>query len=340
MNWRRFSMPEITSVERIRTKLKELESHTDTVIEVKQKIESYHRNIESIMEQWETLKSLFREATKDISTSQTVWEQLGEEINTINDDSRTTNEHVKLELSKLNDTVKGIEISIIAATKEFYSEYEQKVKEYDRQINDEVDFTRKTKELVVETGSRLENLLKNVNDQLSNNITQWCAKEDEQINEHISEFEKNLMARINKILQEFRNAVQSEVANFEKKHEGKTLEFMNRHETILKNINMQMETFSRTSLTFNEKLNTTTVELSEKLNKTNSALQTSREWLMKYIEEKITKKQQETLNTVETKDKNLKNELESKYNKKIEELEVEIQQLKKRGVINKIFGTK
>lgn len=274
-------MPEITSVETIRSKLREFEERIDGAIAaaatlariksdaeklvthlqgIERKSERTDAKIEKSLEQAEGVRFQFNQLQHD-------WESLKRQADRTQGESKSAGEalHSKLDfaIQSLGNKLADAEERLKAENKTSQAEQAELLGRLAASTQVSADAATKAQAVVAETGARLESMLATLRDDLKAEIIGKTAQtetllrlEGQRVEKHLNQEQETLRKGIEskaenyqRLLREemnvFKSEMQSEVADHEQAIDRRLTDFLNRQNTMVENLTQQIDSFSR-----------------------------------------------------------------------------------------------
>ncbi|HOC91407.1 MAG TPA: hypothetical protein PKH33_03450 [bacterium] len=406
-------MPEITSVENIRSKLSEFQNSIIAISEIKSQLDKHLQHVESHIKEFQTVIELAKATEKIVADSNRAWEKLRHETNEVNKTAKSTNEKSISQLKDVENKIAAAESRVASEIKDSFKAYEEKITEYDASITERFSFIREKADHILGQAQMVETAVSSAESNLKNSIDEWKHSQAKSVEIRINDLQNDVIKKISSYVADLQNAmqkmsitnekeaqarilelsdkhgalidgfietqkseqssflnklsnsedetkktvqsfveeqasafktfkslIQSKHNDFEKTNQASLLSFMNRHETILKSVNTQMDTYSNSSQLFTSKIESLKHEMVELLKKIRLQQQKENLAAAKSSEDMIAKLKDEAIAEAEVKTQQLINQVKTDCNNRILAIEDELEQIKKRGVIGKFFGSK
>ncbi|HSA45385.1 MAG TPA: hypothetical protein P5552_02510 [Candidatus Competibacteraceae bacterium] len=247
-------MPEITSVETIRAKLREFDERMDgaisaakTLRNIKVDAEKILADIQGVSTKSELLLKKIEYAESEFKKSQQNWQTLKQEV----EDSLAKSSDTRDSLhSELNKTIKLIEEKLLESeknlkekNKELLMEQADLLKQLDGSTRENAKIAMDAKGVVVEKTEALNKILDTIQDQLQIEIRTKLFDAEKQIDLNFKEIESKIEQRIDSFKQEMK----SDLSKHQQAIDHQLTQFLNRQNALIHNLTQQIDGYSRVS---------------------------------------------------------------------------------------------
>lgn len=285
-------MPEITSVETIRAKLREFEERVDgaitaakTLARIKTDAEKLLTDIQGISTQSEHSLQKAEDVRLQFQQLQGEWETLKQQVDMSEHESKETRD---LLLSELNSAIQSLGRRVVeaeerlkSANKTSLAEQADLLKRLDASTQANADIAAKAQSFVTETGGRLDGLLATLRGDLHAEVQDKFAKtekllwsEAQRVEEHLEQTHETLRKGIEskaehheRLLREemsaFKEEMQHNLAQHQQAIDRRLTDFLNKQNAMVENLSQQIDSFNRVSQTQLTDLGLTNAKISE-----------------------------------------------------------------------------
>ena len=285
-------MPEITSVETIRAKLREFEERVDgaitaakTLARIKTDAETLLTDIKGISTKSEQSLQKAEGVRLQLQQLQREWDALKQQVDKALAESKETRDLVLSEvdsgIQSLGNKVAEAEERLKATNKTSLAEQADLLRRLDGSTRANAEVAVKAQATVTETAARLEELLATLRDELHAEVHSRLTKAEELLESELQRVEKYLeeeqailsktvesnAERHERLLREemkaFKEDMQRNLAGHQQAIDRQLTDFLNKQNALVQNLSQQIDSFGRVAQTQSAELATTNTKVSE-----------------------------------------------------------------------------
>ena len=285
-------MPEITSVETIRAKLREFQERVDGAItaaktpaRIKTDAERLVADIQGISTKSEQSLQKAEGVRIQLQQLQRDWETLKQQVDKAQAESKETRD---LLLSELDSAIQSLgrkvaeaEERLKAANKTSLAEQADLLRRLDASTQSNADVAAKAQSFVAETAGRLDGLLATLRDDLyaevggkltkaeelleseAQRVEKYLEQEQETLRKAVESKAENHEWLFREEMSAFKEEMQRNLAQHQQAIDRQLTDFLNKQNAMVQNLSQQIDSFSRVSQAQSADLGVTNTKLSE-----------------------------------------------------------------------------
>jgi len=247
-------MPEITSVEKIRDKLREFEERVDGAVtaakalaRIKGDAEKLLTNIEGISAKSELSLQKAEGVRLQLQQLQSEWQSLKQQLEKAQTEAKETREFL---LAELDAAIQGLGKKVIeaeerlrATNKTSLAEQAELLKRLDSNTQTNAELVNKTKSLILERAGKLEQLLTSLREDLQSETRTKLLHAEELLESQFQEAEKALDEKSNSFKEEMRRNLNEHRQSIDRQ----LTDFLNKQNALVQNLTQQIDSYQRVS---------------------------------------------------------------------------------------------
>lgn len=285
-------MPEITSVETIRAKLREFEERVNgaitaakTLARIKTDADKLLTDIQGISAEGEQSLQKAEGVRFQLQELHREWETLKQQVNKAQAESKETRD---LLLSELDSAIQSLSVKLAeaetrlkTANKTSLAEQADLLRRLETSTRANADVAAKAQSTVTETAARLDGLIATLRDELDTKVhtkltraEELLETETERVEEYLEQEQKTLRESVERqagnleqLLREemstFKEEMKRSLAEHQQGSDRQLTDFLNKQNALVQNLSQQIDSFNRVSQAQSTDLATTNSKVSE-----------------------------------------------------------------------------
>jgi len=287
-------MPEITSVENIRAKLREFEERVDGAITAAKTLARIKTDADRLLTDIQGSSTKSEQSLQkadsiriQLQQLQREWEALKQQVDKSQTESRETRELVDSAIQSLGKKVAEAEERLKATNKTSLAEQADLLKRLDASTRANADVAAKAQSIVAETAGRLDGLLGTLRDELhievhgkltkaeelleseAQRVEKYLEQEQETLRKTVESKAENHERLLREEIGTFKEEMQRNLAQHQQAIDRQLTDFLNKQNAMVQNLSQQIDSFNRVSQAQSADLaatNTKLIELSSGFN--------------------------------------------------------------------------
>jgi chromosome segregation ATPase len=274
-------MPEITSVEAIRTKLREFDERVDGAVAAAKTLARVKGDAEQLLKGLEGMSTRGEQALQKADSIrlkfqelQSEWDGLKQEVAKAQTKSKETRD---LLLSELDSAIQSLgkklaeaEDRLRSANRASLSEQGELLKRLDSETRKNADIAEQAKTAAMERAAKLEQLLATLRDELQGDFRTKLLHAEDLLESQFQEFSKELNEQsanhgrlLHSEINAFKDEMKRDLAEHQQAIDRQLTDFLNKQNALIQNLSQQIDSFQRVSQTQSADLAATNARLNE-----------------------------------------------------------------------------